>query len=146
MDTENQTSVQTEDGWAMCWIFPWGLTGGSYVTLGENHLFSGPQFSEGQKSVLWGIIRHFHIQCFIILGTTCILPQLLSGVGTGRWGESTDTAKVEASLKLSCAGNSTLLLLARNTLSHRTDSVYRAYAKFKLPLKRHFVGVTQGWL
>lgn len=71
------------------------------MTLGENHLFSGPQFSEGQKRVLWGIIRHFYIQCFIILGTTCILPQLLSGVGTGRLGESTDTAKVEASLKLS---------------------------------------------
>lgn len=59
-------------------------------------------------------------------------------------GESTDTAKVEATLKLSCAGNSNLLLLARNTLSHRTNSVYGAYAKFKLPLKCHFVGVTQG--
>lgn len=68
------------------------------MTMGENHLFSGSQFSEGQKSVLWGIIRHFHIQGFIILGTMCILPQLLSGAGTGRWGESADTAKVEASL------------------------------------------------
>lgn len=68
------------------------------MTLGENHLFFGSQFSEGQKSVPWGIIRHFHIQGFIILGTKCFLPQLLSGIGTGRWGDSTDTAKAETSL------------------------------------------------